>query len=131
MKKFIILSGTIFFMSFFSCKDSTDKNSAINISPNDLFEALQKDSIQLVDVRTPKEYQAGFIKTAQNMDYKSSNFSTNLEALNKQKPVYIYCRSGKRSEKSIKIFQEAGFEKIYNLEGGILNWKQKGLDTFK
>ncbi|APY10109.1 hypothetical protein BWZ22_02170 [Seonamhaeicola sp. S2-3] len=130
MKKYIILSGVIFFMSFFNCKGGT-KNSAINISPNDLYTALQTDSIQLIDVRTPKEYQAGFIKTAQNIDYKSSNFSTNIEALNKQKPVYIYCRSGKRSEKSIKIFQEAGFEKIYNLEGGILNWKQKGLDIFK
>lgn len=118
-------------MSFFGCKESISKDSVIQITPEDLSEKLQSDSIQLVDVRTPKEYRAGFIKTAQNINYFSSSFSSDIAVLDKERPIYVYCRSGKRSGKSVRTFRESGFTKIYNLEGGLLHWKEKGLETTK
>ena len=127
MKRLLVFICSIFSMSLFGCKDSFEKENVINISPEDLFEKLQSDTIQLIDVRTPKEFKVGFIKTAKNINYFSSAFSSEIDVLDKEKPIYIYCRSGKRSEKSIKIFQESGFTQIYNLEGGLLNWKEKEL----
>jgi rhodanese-related sulfurtransferase len=49
--------------------------------------------------------------------------------LDKTKPVILYCKSGKRSKASSIILLEAGFEKVYDLDGGILEWKDKGLNV--
>jgi rhodanese-related sulfurtransferase len=81
--------------------------------------------VQLVDVRTATEYQSGFIKDAINMDVlDTENFKKQIEALDKSKPVYIYCRSGNRSNKASKIFIEKGFTNIVDFSGGYLNWKK-------
>jgi rhodanese-related sulfurtransferase len=46
-----------------------------------------------------------------------------LASLNKNKPVAIYCRSGRRSASALIILKEMGFKDIYDLEGGFLNWQ--------
>ncbi|WP_243652284.1 rhodanese-like domain-containing protein [Mariniflexile fucanivorans] len=80
-------------------------------------------SVQLIDVRTANEFKSGHIKSATNIDYYSSNFSNQMSKLNKEKPVYIYCRSGNRSIKAANLLAKLGFTEIYDLEGGFLNWE--------
>ena len=78
----------------------------------------------LLDVRTPEEFLAGHIDKAKNINFNDPNFKQTIaKSLNKNKPVAIYCRSGRRSASALIILKEMGFKDIYDLEGGFLNWQ--------
>ena len=82
--------------------------------------------VQLLDVRTAEEYAESHIAGAQNIDINKETFlETVLKQLDKQRPVAVYCRSGKRSVKAANILTANGFE-VINLKGGILAWQSKG-----
>lgn len=86
---------------------------------------LSNDSVQLVDVRTPEEFEEGHIAGARNINVFDSDFVDEAEkALDKSRPVAVYCRSGKRSADAARELTENGF-KVTNLEGGILAWKEE------
>ncbi|MEY8021071.1 rhodanese-like domain-containing protein [Muriicola sp. SD30] len=86
--------------------------------------AVNNNDVQLVDVRTPREFKGGHIARALNIDYFNSwAFKEGFEKLDKSKPVYLYCRSGNRSLKAANKLVKMGFEKVYDLKGGILKWK--------
>jgi rhodanese-related sulfurtransferase len=93
-----------------------------NVDPEQLQSYISNDNVQLIDVRTPKEFLEGHINQAINIDYYSEDFFKEISKLNTKKPVYIYCRSGKRSGESVELFQKAGFTQVYNLDSGILGW---------
>jgi rhodanese-related sulfurtransferase len=99
------------------------------VTPEEMQAILETEDMQLVDVRTPKEYKEGHIKNSQNIDYNSPTFDEDISKLDKTKPVILYCKSGKRSAKCSEKLIKAGFEKIYELEGGITEWKFKGLEV--
>ncbi|MEE9350566.1 MAG: rhodanese-like domain-containing protein [Flavobacteriaceae bacterium] len=80
----------------------------------------------LVDIRTPKEYEAFHLPHSKNIDFKDNNFKANFSKLNKEAPVLIYCRSGGRSGRATKVLTEMGYE-VYNLDKGIKQWKSKGM----
>lgn len=78
----------------------------------------------LLDVRTEDEFNEGVILGAINMDiYKGQDFINSIEALDKSKNYYVYCRSGGRSGQACSIMNQLGFENAYNLLGGIMNWE--------
>lgn len=80
---------------------------------------------QIVDVRTAREFKAGNILNAQNIDiYDKENFIKEVSKLDKDAAVMLYCRSGRRSADAAKILKEIGFRKIYNLEGGFLSYQK-------
>lgn len=127
MKKLLIILGIIYSVSITSCKKDT--NSVINvISPEEMETFLKVDNVQLIDVRTPEEYKTGFIAKAQNIDYFSPTFDDDMNKLDKQKPIFVYCASGRRSANCSKKLKDAGFIKIYDLDGGITKWKHKGFE---
>lgn len=73
---------------------------------------------QLLDVRTPEEWANGKIASSKCVNFMDASFKKNIEALDKNKPVFVYCAAGGRSTKAKKVLQEAGFKEIYNLVGG-------------
>ncbi len=86
---------------------------------------IAEKDVQLVDVRTPREYKNGHLAKAVNIDFfHHGSFRTSFEKFAKEEPVYLYCRSGQRSLKAAKKLIGWGFKKVYDLEGGILNWKK-------
>jgi len=85
--------------------------------------AIQHKKVQLVDVRTPREYNGGHIGKAVNIDlFQGGSFNQAFEKLDKSKPVYLYCRSGSRSRKAARKVLDMGFEKVYDLKGGYMGW---------
>ena len=72
----------------------------------------------LIDVRTPKEYVQGHIQNAINIDFLATSFEEELNKLDKQIPIYLYCRSGKRSSMAVKTAKKLGFRHIFHLDGG-------------
>lgn len=97
------------------------------LEPN-LFEQTlhQTPDPQLIDVRTPKEYEEEHLPNAINIDIKAATFDSLILQLDNTKPVFVYCRSGKRSLESANVFEKNKFKVVYNLDGGIIAWKAKG-----
>ena len=93
----------------------------------DAFEkAIQASDVQLIDVRTADEFAAGKIGNAANIDVQQPDFLRQVQAkFSTEKPVFVYCRSGKRSLNAARKLQKAGFT-VNNLQGGILEWEQGG-----
>lgn len=112
-------------MSLFSFLFGTQvQNNHIKVlSPEVFKKQITSYSVQLIDVRTANEFKSGHIKNARNIDFFSNNFSKDMSTLNKEKPVYLYCRSGNRSHKAATQLVKLGFSEIYDLKGGYLNWK--------
>lgn len=93
------------------------------VSAQEMQYILEQEDVQLVDVRTPEEYKQEHIANSQNIDFRSPTFDEDLKDLDKTKPVILYCKSGKRSAECAKKLKEAGFEKIYELDGGLSKWR--------
>ncbi|GGD31189.1 rhodanese-like domain-containing protein [Flavobacterium orientale] len=86
-------------------------------------DAQSDDNAIILDVRTPEEFERGVIPKAINIDiYKGQGFIYMLEELDKSKSYYVYCHAGSRSAKACQVMQQLGFEKTYNLSGGISEW---------
>lgn len=82
----------------------------------------------VIDVRTPSEFESGHIENAVNIDWRSNDFETEIKkVINKEEPIFIYCRSGNRSNQAAHKMLEWGFKKIYELEGGTINWKSDSM----
>lgn len=102
-----------------------------NISPKEALALINKnkgnEDFVILDVRTPREVSSGHIEGAINIDYYSKTFIDELNKLDRGKRYLIYCRSGHRSGKTLKIMEKLGFREVYNMLGGIKAWKKEGL----
>ena len=81
----------------------------------------------LLDVRTAGEVASGVIDSAINIDYNGDNFEAEIEKLDREKPVFVYCKSGGRSGSAMEILKQKGFKTVYNLNGGIMAWTSANL----
>jgi rhodanese-related sulfurtransferase len=109
---------------FVSCQKSNQPQITL-INPEEMKTLLEEEEVQLVDVRTVKEFNEHYIPGAENIVF-DDNFELKLDNLDKEKPIVVYCRKGRRSTKCAEILQEKGFKKIYNLKGGITQWMKEG-----
>ncbi|WP_048330896.1 rhodanese-like domain-containing protein [Bizionia psychrotolerans] len=127
MKNIFGFSLLFILLTFSSCQESSKNNDIIQVVTAEEMQALlDLDDVQLIDVRTPEEYAEGYIDNFQNIDFLSATFEEDILKLDKNKPVILYCRSGGRSAKCAKKMLEAGFVKIYDLQGGISKWEHDG-----
>lgn len=93
---------------------------------------ISADSIQLVDVRTPEEFNSAHIEHAVLADWRNQEaFRKIVGRLDRTKPVYVYCRSGNRSNQAADWLLANGFTKVTNLEGGIIAWQEADLPVVR
>ena len=95
-----------------------------HLSPQE-WEKKLKGNVQLLDVRNNYEVELGRFQGAKDLDLDTfQEFSSQLNKLkiNKKKDTLIYCTGGIRCEKAIEIMKDKGFQKVYQLDGGILNY---------
>jgi len=115
--------------------EKTDKENATSsiktLPPLQFQNQLQtRGNAQLIDVRTAKEYNAGHLDRANNIDFFGENFRSDLQtALDAKRPVFVYCKAGGRSSKAAKILQEMGCTEIYDLAGGYTAWSRAAVNT--
>ena len=88
-------------------------------------------SSQILDVRTPEEWAEGIIEGATMMNFYDDDFEAQLEKLDKEKSVAVYCRSGGRSGNAMDMMAKNGFKVVYNLEGGTTAWEAASKPTVK
>jgi rhodanese-related sulfurtransferase len=132
MFKSIIFS--FIFLAAFSCTDSGNSNTGIveNIDAAQ-FSSLMESSPEknVIDVRTDVEVAGGVIPNATQIDLSRTDFRESISSLDKSKPVFVYCAVGGRSSMASEVLEQAGFEKVYNLSGGINAWQAAGLPLGK
>lgn len=106
-----------------------------SITPEEAYILIQENkdnpNFVILDVRTPEEFLGEYIENAVNLDYYSDTFRNDLDKLDKNRTYLIYCKSGRRSENALNIMKEQDFREVYNMLGGIIEWKSKGLPTTK
>jgi len=97
-----------------------------NLDAKTFEKKLQEDNdAVLLDVRTPMENQMVRIPDSLLIDINSPTFVQEIEKLDKTKTYFVYCRSGNRSYHAGNYMLKNGFQKVYNLESGIIGWHGK------
>jgi len=141
MKMTILFTLIFSIFAFSACQTATTgkaSNSQESIMRQDEIKqitvAQAKDAVtakdtQFIDVRTAEEYAGGHAPKAVNMPLDA--LEKDLSRLDKNKPVYVICQTGRRSQKGSEILQKAGFKDIYNIQGGTGAWVDAGFPTEK
>jgi rhodanese-related sulfurtransferase len=112
--------ATVYCLIFFLCCDAQHHT---DLTADEFEKMIDKDSVQLLDVRTAGEYAAGHIKNTLLANWNDTDeFNRRIGFIDKSKPVYVYCLAGGRSTAAAAKMRTMGFEKVYELKGGILAW---------
>ena len=111
-----------------SSAKTVPSDGIIVLAPQAFIDQAKADTTSiLLDVRTQKEYAEGHLAGSQQLDYLNPEaFDAGISKLDKSRTYYIYCRSGKRSHSACLKMKKQGF-KVYDMEGGILNWTKLGM----
>lgn len=99
------------------------KGSYQNVDPGELYRALESGA-WVVDVRTPQEFAQGHVPGAVNLPLQE--IAAWADRLPKDKPVYLYCRSGNRSRQAAEFLKKKGYTNLYNVVGGVLAIERAG-----
>lgn len=113
-----ILSFTLAIL-LMACK--TQSNAGL--TPADFNKQITAEEVKLIDVRTPEEYNEGYIKGAINIDWNAGDFETAVSQFGKDQKIYLYCKSGTRSGHAFELLKKLGYKNVFNLAGGITAWK--------
>lgn len=119
MKKLFIAVST---MLFAACAPKFP-----TLTPDEFEQAIANPDVQLIDVRTSDEYDAGYIIGAMNIDWRSDDFAQEaLRLLDKDKTIAVYCKAGRRSHAAAGKLYSMGYKNIIELQGGFDAWQAAG-----
>jgi rhodanese-related sulfurtransferase len=100
------------------------------VSASQATQLINREDAMVVDVRDPGEYGTGHIIGARNLPLSRMEDSGEL-AKRKDKALIVYCDTGDRATKAVAALRKLGFEKVFNLTGGLGGWRQAGLPVEK
>lgn len=107
-------------------KEVTEHHGVHNVGPEEFKKLIEKGDGIVLDVRTPEEVASNHIANASFINFYDPGFKEKIAVMQKSKPIYIYCKGGGRSSQAAQILIDSGFQKVYNLEGGIMAWEYEG-----
>jgi rhodanese-related sulfurtransferase len=119
----LVVVSVLFFLV--SCNSGAQTSK--EVSATEFEKGLLQGNVQLLDVRTSGEFRTGHIKSALQANWNDQHeFAERTSALDKQKPVYIYCLSGPRSSAAAEWLRANGFQQVVELKEGFSGWKRNG-----
>ena len=121
-----IFSILLVLITFASCQ-SQEKKGVQLLPAKEFSKKVATEKGQLIDVRTPKEFEQGHLENAKNIHLYDQDFAQLIDKLDKKQTVYVYCKAGGRSAEAVEIMQNHGFENIIELQGGTDSWSETGL----
>ena len=120
--KHILFTMTFFLFSLFGAKAQN------NLSIEEFRQTLAPDT-RLIDVRTEAEFTDGHLRGAVNFDWFRNDFTEQIKAaFSKETPLYVYCRSGRRSAAAAEKLTGEGYT-VYNMLGGYQAWTKAGMEV--
>lgn len=128
MKTLFTLLCTLF-PFLFSCQQQPSGYESLSVKA--FQQLIARPDVQRLDVRTPAEYTEAHIPGSFNINVLDKQFAVMADSLlQKDRPVALYCRSGKRSKKAAAILSKAGFQ-VYELGTGFNGWQAAGREIEK
>lgn len=131
---FLLMLVFLFFFSLTAVPliaESNKERKFTSITVQEASELIKENKLNedffIIDVRTPAEFDSGHIENSEMIDFYSEDFISELGKLDKSKVYLIYCRSGNRSGRTLKMMEDMGFTTVYNVLGGIKSWFVSGL----
>ena len=113
--------------SIFAFSHVANAADAKNITIDDAAKMLKSDTnIVVLDVRTPREFQAGHIKGATNINFNDKEFAKRVAALDKNKTYIVHCAAGGRSAKACEQIKTMDFKNMLHMNQGFNAWKEAG-----
>ena len=126
MKKYLLVPFIGLAIIFTSCTNG--QLSKTNLSPEDFLKKITElPNAPIIDVRTLGEFEGGHIANAKNIDWNGTTFEAQIADFDKTQPIFVYCLSGGRSGSAASQMRSAGFKEVYELNGGLMNWKSANL----
>jgi rhodanese-related sulfurtransferase len=111
-----------------SCTSSIGAGENFQLNAREFSEKIANTpSAIILDVRTEGEFSKGHITNAININWNAPTFDGKINNIPKNAPVFIYCLSGSRSMSAANFMRRNGYEKVYELTGGIMKWSAAGL----
>jgi len=101
-----------------------------NVSPAEATRLVNHENAILVDMRSDKDFKDGHIINAIHAPLTEGDIAVSLKKY-QARPVVVYCMRGQRSAGYCNKLSKQGFEKVYNLQGGLLNWQKSELPVTK
>ena len=128
MKAFLFLAAVLTCLTRpLSAQTAAPAVAVKNVSAEDAEKLLkEKKEIVVIDLRTETEFKAGHIAGAKNIDFLGSDFAKQIGALDKTKTYLVHCGSGRRSTKSLEVFQAQKIFSILHLNEGFKAWEAAG-----
>ena len=124
MKKYILPLLLFVLLAMQSCVQCGTTGGSFKRLPVEEFKAfISSPDVQLVDVRTAEEYAAGHIEGSVNIDVMKGHEEL-ATVLDPERPVALYCRSGRRSENAGWVLEKVFFKNVVDLEGGYNAWME-------
>jgi rhodanese-related sulfurtransferase len=106
-----------------------------NINVKDAYYMIEKykgsDKLVIFDIRSKEEFENSQIPDAINIDFYNKNFYKILKLLDRSKIYLVYCKSGMDSEEAVMMMKELDFERVHNMEKGIIVWEKSGYPLMK
>jgi len=127
MRNLFLTIAALTTVFFASAQQATIKN----VNSTEFKKLITKKDGILLDVRTLYEFENGHLKEANQLNYYSFSFKDNLFLLPKDKPIYVYCKTGYRSKRAAEILIKNSYTKVYNLQYGIKEWEANNLPIVK
>lgn len=131
MNNLFLLAAILLSVCQLNFAQSSNSVSNINsVSANEFNKLVSSGNYTLLDIRTTKEFEEGHINSAINIDFYNREFEQKI-LVYKSVPVLIYSRSSGQSKQALNKLSELNFEKVVELENGIVAWKREGLPLVK
>jgi len=127
-----ILASILIMAIVSGCVSSTipsEKVKHVDISVQQGKEMIDRGEVFILDVRTQDEYNEGHILGSTLIPV--DELDSRLKELPRDKKILVYCRSGSRSLTASEKLENSGFTQLYNMKGGITEWKNAGYDVVK
>jgi thioredoxin 1 len=110
-----------------SCSNERLQTNESDLSPAEFSKKIkQMPSSPLIDVRTPEEFSKGHLGNAKNINWEGYDFENQIAQFALSVPVFVYCLSGGRSSSAANKMRSLGFREVYELKGGISQWRSDG-----
>ncbi|MDN5200911.1 rhodanese-like domain-containing protein [Fulvivirgaceae bacterium BMA10] len=125
LKTVLLILGVIFGY----CNSAKAQSIVESVTAKELNGILEKTTdVQILDVRRPTEIVTGKIPGAANIDVAEDEFWNKFKELDKDKVYYVYGNTEGKGTSAARVMKQLGFKYVYNLKGGLKEWKSNGFE---